>query len=130
VSTREFAVVTGGSGGIDDTSVRAIQVDFSGARGVPQFIDASWEAEQRLIGVNLSSTVQLAKAGLPGMLRRGQGWMLFTAFDALMAGKDQVVAGSIKNRAQTAAGKFMTDPVKAAIRAKMMEPQAEDGGQS
>jgi short-subunit dehydrogenase len=215
------------------SSVRGIQVDLSEPLGVEQliseiaadgrdvdaialnagignggaFTEIAWEAEQRLIGVNISSTVQLAKSVLPSMLRRGQGWMLFTAsvaatmpgpyyatyaaskafvlsfaqalrheakdsgvtitalmpgptdtnffdradmgdtpiydtakdapadvardgFNALMAGKDHVVAGSIKNRAQTAAGKFMTDPMKAATHAKMTEPQTQDGDHS
>jgi short-subunit dehydrogenase len=43
-------------------------------------------------------------------------------FNALMAGKDHVVAGSFKNKAQAVAGKFMTDPAKAEMHRRMAEP--------
>jgi short-subunit dehydrogenase len=43
-------------------------------------------------------------------------------FDALMAGKEKVVAGSFKNRAQVAAGRLMPDSAKAAMHRKMAEP--------
>ncbi len=43
-------------------------------------------------------------------------------FEALMAGKDQVVAGSLKNKAQTAAGKTLPDTVTAGMTAKLTEP--------
>jgi short-subunit dehydrogenase len=43
-------------------------------------------------------------------------------FEALMAGKDHVVAGSVKNRAQTAAGKVLPEPAKAGIHARLTEP--------
>jgi uncharacterized protein len=38
-------------------------------------------------------------------------------FEALMPGQDHVVAGSVKNRLQTAGGKLMTEPAKAAAHA-------------
>jgi short-subunit dehydrogenase len=47
-------------------------------------------------------------------------------FEALMAGKDHVVAGSAMNKAQTAAGKLLGDPMKARIHASMTEPGADD----
>jgi short-subunit dehydrogenase len=43
-------------------------------------------------------------------------------FEALMSGKDHVVAGSAKNRAQTAIAKVLPDKVSAAIQAKYLEP--------
>ena len=46
-------------------------------------------------------------------------------FDALMAGKDHVVGGSVKNKAQVAAARAMTDPMKAATHAKLTKPEDE-----
>jgi short-subunit dehydrogenase len=43
------------------------------------FIDIPWAAEERLIGLNVASTVHLAKRLLPDMVRRGSGRMLFTS---------------------------------------------------
>lgn len=45
-------------------------------------------------------------------------------FDAMMAGDDHVVAGSWKNRAQTAAGTLLPDAVKAKVHRRMTEPSA------
>jgi short-subunit dehydrogenase len=47
-------------------------------------------------------------------------------FDALMAGKDRVVAGSAMNRAQTAASNVLSDPLKARVHASMTEPGSGD----
>ncbi len=43
-------------------------------------------------------------------------------FEALMAGKDKVVAGSIKNRIVTLANDVLPDPIKAERHAKMAQP--------
>jgi short-subunit dehydrogenase len=43
-------------------------------------------------------------------------------FEALMAGKDHVVAGSFKNKLQAAAGYALPDPLVASAHAKMSEP--------
>ena len=43
------------------------------------FVDIPLADEERLIGLNISSAVRLAKAVLPGMVRRGAGRVLFTA---------------------------------------------------
>jgi uncharacterized protein len=48
-------------------------------------------------------------------------------FEALMAGKDHVVAGSLKNRAQAAAAKVLPETTKARTQARLTEPgSAED----
>ncbi len=47
-------------------------------------------------------------------------------FDALMAGKDSVVAGSVKNKAQTVAANVLPDRAAAAIHAGMTKPQHSD----
>jgi short-subunit dehydrogenase len=44
-------------------------------------------------------------------------------FEALMAGKDHVVAGSMKNKVQAAAASVMPEQAKAATHAKMTEPR-------
>lgn len=43
-------------------------------------------------------------------------------FEALMAGKDHVVAGSFKNKIQAAAGHLLPDPVIAGMHRKQSEP--------
>lgn len=43
-------------------------------------------------------------------------------FDALMAGKDHVVAGSLKNKVQATAAKVIPEPAKAKIHADMAKP--------
>ncbi len=43
-------------------------------------------------------------------------------FEALMAGKDKVVAGSVRNKAQAASARVMPDPAKAAMHGKLSEP--------
>ncbi|WP_127128553.1 SDR family oxidoreductase [Georgenia sp. SYP-B2076] len=44
-------------------------------------------------------------------------------FEALMEGKDHVVAGSVKNTAQVATSKAMSEQAKAALHARQTEPK-------
>jgi short-subunit dehydrogenase len=46
-------------------------------------------------------------------------------FEALMAGKDHVVAGSLRNKAQTVVTKVVPDAVKARMQARMTEPDPD-----
>jgi hypothetical protein len=48
-------------------------------------------------------------------------------FEALMADKDHVGAGSMKNKAQVASGRVMPETAKAATQARQTEPGS--GGQ-
>ncbi len=48
-------------------------------------------------------------------------------FEALMAGKDKVVAGSSKNNMQAAAARVLPDKAKAAIHRKQSEPGSASG---
>lgn len=166
------------------------------------FVDIPLADEQRLIALNISSTVHLAKRVLPPMLARGAGRILFTSsiasqmpgpyyatyaasksfvqslaealrhevkdrgvtitallpgptdteffdragmhdtpvdaakkddpadvaadgFQALMAGKDQVVAGAPKNKLQAIGSKLMPDKLKAAVHSAMTKPESE-----
>src|SRR3954452_2501108 len=47
-------------------------------------------------------------------------------FDALMAGKERVVAGSVKNKAQVLAGRVLPDSVKGKMHERMAEPGSAD----
>jgi len=47
-------------------------------------------------------------------------------YDALMAGEDHVVAGSLKNKVQAAAAKIIPEKVKAAIHRSKAEPGSAD----
>jgi short-subunit dehydrogenase len=166
------------------------------------FVDVPLADEQRLIALNIGSTVHLAKRIVPGMVRRGTGRVLFTSsvasqmpgpyyatyaaskafiqsfaqalryelkdtgvtvtallpgptdtefferagmeetgvassdkddpatvakdgFEALMAGRSQVVAGSVKNKVQAAAARLMPDQARAATHARMTKPEGE-----
>lgn len=44
-------------------------------------------------------------------------------FDALLAGRDHVVAGSMRNRVQAVAGRFLPETTKARMQARLLEPQ-------
>ena len=48
--------------------------------------------------------------------------MAADGFEALMAGKDHVVAGSLKNKVQVLGTSVLPDTAKAAIHAKLTEP--------
>ena len=48
-------------------------------------------------------------------------------FDALMAGKERVVAGAFKNKVQVAASGVIPDSVKAEKHREMAEPGSADG---
>ncbi|HET9185205.1 MAG TPA: hypothetical protein VFN82_03595, partial [Solirubrobacterales bacterium] len=43
-------------------------------------------------------------------------------YEALMAGEEEVVGGSFKNKAQTVVGKVVPDAVKAEMHRKMAQP--------
>jgi uncharacterized protein len=47
-------------------------------------------------------------------------------FEALMADKEKVVAGSVKNRLQVAAGRVLPDSAKAEMHRRMAEPGSAD----
>jgi hypothetical protein len=49
-------------------------------------------------------------------------------FEALLAGQDHVVAGSMKNKAQVAAGRVMPETVKAKMQAAETEPGSGESG--
>jgi uncharacterized protein len=47
-------------------------------------------------------------------------------FEALMAGKDHVIAGSVKHKAQVAGGKLMPEKARAAVHAAQVKPEQDD----
>jgi uncharacterized protein len=47
-------------------------------------------------------------------------------FEALMDGKDHVIAGSVTNKAQVAGGKLMPEKVRAALHAAQVKPEQDD----
>jgi len=47
-------------------------------------------------------------------------------FEALMAGKDHVIAGSVKNKAQVAGGKLLPETVRAGLHAAQTKPDQGD----
>jgi short-subunit dehydrogenase len=49
-------------------------------------------------------------------------------YEALLAGKDHVVAGSAKNKAQVAAGRLLPETAKAATQARLTEPGSGQPG--
>ncbi len=77
------------------------------------FVDTDLADELEVIDLNVRSTVHLAKLVLRDM-------------DALFAGKDRIVAGSAKTKAQAAADKLLPDSLKAEAHRKMAEPGSGD----
>ena len=47
-------------------------------------------------------------------------------FEALMAGKDHVIAGGVKNKAQVAGAKLMSEKARAAVHAAQTKPEPGD----
>jgi len=47
-------------------------------------------------------------------------------FEALMAGKDHVIAGSVKNKAQVAGGKLLSEKARAGMHAAQTKPDQDD----
>jgi short-subunit dehydrogenase len=71
-----------------------------------EFFDRAGMADTKLGQAEKDSPAQVAEQG----------------YEALMAGKDHVVAGSIKNKAQAVAGHVLPDTTMAAQHRKMSEP--------
>ena len=195
---RLWAAVTTGGRPLDAAALNAgVGVNGEFARDIPL------EDDRRLIAVNVTAVVHLAKRILPGMIHRGEGRVLITSsvaatmpgpyyatyaaskaflqsfaqairyelkdtgvtvtalqpgptdteffdragmedtkvaeakkddpaevakdgFEALMAGKDHVIAGSVKNKAQVAGGKLMPEKARAAMHAAQVKPELDD----
>jgi NAD(P)-dependent dehydrogenase (short-subunit alcohol dehydrogenase family) len=47
-------------------------------------------------------------------------------FEAMVAGKDHVIAGSRRNKAQVAGGRLLPEPARAAWRAAQTRPGEDD----
>jgi uncharacterized protein len=192
---RLWSAVTAGGRPLDAVALNAgIGVNGHFTRDIPL------EDDLRLIAVNVTAVVHLAKRLLPPMVERGQGRVLITSsvaatmpgpyyatyaaskaflqsfaqavrfelkdtgvtvtalqpgptdteffdragmedtkvaeaskddpaevakdgFEALMAGKDHVIAGSVKNKAQVAGGKLMPETVRARLHAAQTKPE-------
>jgi short-subunit dehydrogenase len=123
---RKLALVTGASGGIglelarqfadhdydavvvaeDDATVTALMPGPTDT----DFFDRAGIQDTPIYDADKDDPADVAKDG----------------FEALMAGKDRVVAGSMKNRMQTAAGKVLPERAKAAMHARMTEKNNND----
>ncbi len=195
---RLWAAVEAGGRPLDTAALNAgIGVNGDFTRDIPL------EDDLRLIAVNVTAAVHLAKRILPGMVERGQGRVLITSsvaatmpgpyyatyaaskaflqsfaqairfelkdtgvtvtalqpgptdteffdragmddtkvadakkddpaevardgFEALMAGKDHVVTGGVKNKAQVAGVKLMPEKARAAVHAAQTKPEPGD----
>lgn len=71
-----------------------------------EFFDRAGMTDTKLGTIRKDSAADVAKQG----------------YDALMAGKDHVVAGSFKNKVQAVAGHLLPDPVLAAVHRRMTKP--------
>ena len=196
---RLWAAVEAGGRPLDAAALNAgVGVNGEFARDIPL------EEDLRLIAVNVTAVVHLAKRILPGMLDRGEGRVLVTSsvaatmpgpyyatyaaskaflqsfaqairfelkdtgvtvtalqpgptdtefferagmedtkvaeakkddpakvaeqgFEAMMAGKDHVIAGSPKNKAQVAGGKLLPEKARAGLQAAQVKPEPDGG---
>jgi uncharacterized protein len=195
---RLWAAVAAGGRPLDAAALNAgVGVNGEFTRDIPL------EDDLRLIAVNVTAVVHLAKRILPGMLDRGEGRVLITSsvaatmpgpyyatyaaskaflqsfaqairyelkdtgvtvtalqpgptdtefferagmedtkagegkkddpaevakdgFEALMAGKDHVIAGSVKNRAQVAGANVLPEKARAAMHAVQTKPRSDE----
>jgi NAD(P)-dependent dehydrogenase (short-subunit alcohol dehydrogenase family) len=93
--------------------------------------DTELEQELRLVDLNVRSTVHLAKYVVRDMLDTRIGAsgskddpadVARDGFEALMAGKERVVASSMSTKVQGRASRFMPDSANAAMHRRMAEP--------
>jgi uncharacterized protein len=108
------------------------------------FAETDLDADLQLVGLDVRSTVHLAKLLVRDMSARGEGRLFERAdmedtkvgsgrkddpedvardgFEALMAGKDHVVAGSARNKAQAAASAASPATARAKVQAAQTKP--------
>jgi short-subunit dehydrogenase len=196
---RLWAAVEAGGRPLDAAALNAgVGVNGDFTRDIPL------EEDLRLIAVNVTAVVHLAKRILPGMVERGQGRVLITSsvaatmpgpyyatyaaskaflqsfaqairfelkdtgvtvtalqpgptdtefferagmedtkvaeakkddpakvaeqgFEAMMAGKDHVIAGSPKNKAEVAGGQLLPEKARAGLQAAQVKPEPDGG---
>lgn len=105
--TRPLAVVTGASSGIGRELA---------ARFAENGYDLVVAAEDDRIGPATGSFATRGVQAIQATGRTPEG------FEALIAGKDKVVAGPAKNKAQAGAGKVLPETTRAGMQAKQTEP--------
>jgi len=91
--------------------------------------DTELADELRIVDLNVRSTVHLAKQVAREMVGRGEGQILFDpadfarmGFEALMSGKERVVASSMSTKLQDRGSRLMPDRLKAEMHRRMAEP--------
>ncbi|WP_406010909.1 SDR family NAD(P)-dependent oxidoreductase [Streptomyces sp. NBC_00637] len=93
---RLYAAVTA-----EGTPLAAAALNAGVGKGGP-FVETALEDEIRIIDLNITSTVRLAKRLLPDMVRRGEGKVLFTSsIAATMPGSFQAVYNASKSFVQS-----------------------------
>jgi uncharacterized protein len=112
---RPLALVTGASSGIGlelarefarngfDVPVTALQPGPTDT----EFFDRAGMQDTRVAGADKDDPADVARQG----------------FEAMMAGKDHVVAGSPKNKAQAAASRVLPETTRAAMHAAQTRPR-------
>ena len=136
------AVVTGGTGNVGTAVVRALSdaPEIEEIVGLARRRPAWTPAKTRWVEANVVTSdlapvfdgadvvIHLAWAIQPSRdpftLERvnDAAEVARDGFEALMAGKEKVVAGSLKNKVQVAAAKVLPDSAKAAMHRRMAEP--------
>lgn len=137
-STRQFAVITGASSGIgvelakqfaehgfdvmiaagsDDTERAARELEMLGVN-----VSLSQSLREELKDTGVSVTALMPGATETNFFHRAGADDTNLGFEALMDGKDHVVAGSFKNKLQAMAGYTLPDPMVAKAHAAMSEP--------
>lgn len=104
-------------------SVDAIAINAGVGVGGDFARETDLKDELNPIELNVVSSVHLAQRVVKDMVDRGQGRILFTSsFEALMAGKDQIIAGSLKTRIMGAGSQILPDTLKAEFHHQLTEP--------
>jgi short-subunit dehydrogenase len=75
-----------------------------------EFFDRAGLQDSRLGEIKKGDPAEVARQGIA----------------ALLAGKDHVVAGSVKNKLQAVAGRILPETTKAAMQGRLTEPRGND----
>lgn len=99
-----------------------------------RFVDNDLQTELKIIQLNCASIVHLSKLIIPEMLNNKHGKILFTSFfaaevakdgfEAIMSGKDSVVAGSFKNKLKAAVARILPEETQAKVHTSDTKPDS------
>lgn len=113
MTSRHFAVVTGASSGIGRELAREFAAGVTVTSLMPGPTDTEFFERADMLDTKVGAA---DKDDAADVARQG--------FEAMMAGKDRVVAASLSTKLQSKGSRFLPDATKAALQRDMAEPGA------